>query len=192
MQNNKLLRRAVVRYSVTSSPNAYITMRPLGEGGAAAKAGPGLGKKASMLLPDSRAAGAASKRRRQRCGCDRQGACLPPCCRRWMNPVPGRPVKEEQKKSSCAATAERWINCEEDGINPQRQTDTCSHSTAPAAAAAHGCRCSHDESEPASARAPDGVLCGDGKTPDWPTRGGGHRRRALHEGKCHVQRGEEG
>ena len=77
---------------------------------------------------------------------------------------PGRRlVKEEQKKSSCAATAERWINCEEDGINPQRQTDTCSHSTAPAAAAAHGCRCSHEESEPASARAPDGVLCGDGK-----------------------------
>ena len=108
---------------------------------------------------------------------NRQGACLPQCCRRWMNPVPGRPVKEEQKKSSCAATAERWINCEEDGINPQRQTDTCSHSTAPAAAAAHGCRCSHEESEPASARAPDGVLCGDGKTLDWPTRGGGQKRR---------------
>ena len=93
--------------------------------------------------------------------------------------VPGRPVKEEQKKSSCAATAERWINCEEDGINPQRQTDTCSHSTAPAAAAAHGCRCSHEESEPASARAPDGVLCGDGKTLDWPTRGGGHEEKSA-------------
>ena len=114
-------------------------------------------------------------------------AVLPP----MDETVPGRPVKEEQKKSSCAATAERWINCEEDGINPQRQTDTCSHSTAPAAAAAHGCRCSHAESSQHPHARPT-ALCGDGKTPDWPTRGGGHRRRALHEGKCHVQRGEEG